>query len=146
MLKDSLSEALKNAMRSRDQLVLDTLRMVMSSIKNKEIEKKGDLGDDEVIALLNTLVKQRREAAEMYRKGGREDLADKEESEITVLKGFLPEELSRDEIVGIVDEAVAETGATSMADVGKVMKAVMPKTAGRAEGKLVSEIVREKLS
>ncbi len=145
-IKKKLQDDVKAAMKSRDQLTLDTLRMVLSAIKNKEIEKKADIDDSVISSLISTLVKQRREAAELYRKGDREELAQKEEKEIVLLQAYLPEEISKDEICRIVDDGLKEAGANSLADMGKAMKVVMAKVAGRADGKVVSEVVREKLS
>ena len=145
-IKKKLQEDVKVATKSRDQLTLDTLRMVLAAIKNREIEKKADIDDGAIIALISTLVKQRREAAELYRKGNREELAQKEEKEIVLLKTYLPEEISKDEIYKIVDDGLKEAGADSLADIGKAMKVVMAKIAGRADGKVVSAVVKEKLS
>lgn len=146
MLRDRISEDMKKALKSRDKLTLDTIRMVLSAIKNKEIEKKRNLDDSLVEALISTLVKQRREAAELYRKGDREELAQKEEKEIAILKAYLPKALSEAELIAIIDAAISETGASSPAEMGKVMKLVMSKTAGKAEGKIVGALVRKQLS
>lgn len=145
-IKERISEDMKAAMKQREQLKLDTLRMVASAVKYKEIEKKGDLDDEAMISLLSTQVKQRKEAAELYKKGGRNELAEKEEAEIEILKQYLPEEISGDELTGIIEGIIKEMGASSLADMGKVMKAVMSKVAGRADGSLVSNCVRSKLS
>ena len=145
-IKERISTEIKEAMKSRDQLRLDTLRMVVSAIKNREIEKKDSLDDKEVVSILGTLIKQRRESVELYGKGGRTDLAEKEEQEIAMLKDYMPEELSETELAEIIKTAIAESGATSMADMGKVMKAVVPKTTGKAEGKVVNEMVKKLLA
>lgn len=145
-LKDKITENMKTAVRGRDQFTVDTLRMALSAIKNKEIEKKSDIDDDTIISLIKTLVKQRKEAAELYRKGDRDDLAEKEEDEVNLLKEYLPEEMGEDELGRIVGDIISETGASSLADMGKVMKLVMAKTAGRAEGRLVNELVKKGLS
>ena len=145
-LKQQLTEDMKAAMKSRDQFTLDTIRMVISSVKNNEIDKKGDLSDEAVCALMGTLVKQRKEAALLYKKGGRDDLAEKEEQEIDILKAYLPEEMGEDELSKVVETVIAETGASSMADMGKVMKAVMARVAGRADGNLVSSLVKKHLA
>jgi len=144
-LKQRLTEDMKAAMKSRNQFKVDTLRMVISAVKNKEIDSKGDLSDETVGALLVTLVKQRKEAAHLYRKGGRDDLAEKEEQEIEILKSYLPEEMNEEELGQMVEAVISETGASSMADMGKVMKGVMSRVAGRADGSLVSALVKKSL-
>ena len=145
-LKSEITADITKAVKARDQFTVDALRMVISAVKNKEIEKKADIDDKAIISLLSTLVKQRREAAELYRKGNREELAAKEEKEIELLKKYLPEALSDDELVKIVAGAAEEVGASSLADMGKVMKAVMAKVAGRADGTVVSDLVKKQLS
>jgi len=145
-LKDNITNDMKDAVRGRNQLKVDTLRMVLSAIKNREIEKKGDIDEQSIVSLLSTLVKQRREAADLYRKGGRLDLAEKEESEIELLKAYLPEEMNEEDVRKIVDASIIATGASSMADMGNVMKEVMSKVAGRAEGRIVNELVKMQLS
>ena len=145
-LKSEITADITKAVKARDQFTVDALRMVISAVKNKEIEKKADIDDKAIISLLSTLVKQRREAAELYRKGNREELAAKEEKEIELLKKYLPEALSDDELVKIVAGAAEEVGASSLADMGKVMKAVMVKVAGRADGTVVSDLVKKQLS
>ena len=145
-LKSKITADITIAVKGRDQFTVDALRMVISAVKNKEIEKKADIDDKAIISLLSTLVKQRREAAELYRKGNREELAAKEEKEIELLKKYLPEALSDDELVKIVAGAAEEVGASSLADMGKVMKAVMVKVAGRADGTVVSDLVKKQLS
>ena len=145
-LRQQLTDDMKGALRSREQCKLDTLRMVLSAVKNQEIDKKADLSDEAVSAVIATLVKQRKEAAQLYRKGGREDLAEKEEEEILVLKAYLPEEMNEEELEGIVKAVISETGASSMAEMGKVMKAVMARVSGRADGNLVSSFVKKSLA
>ena len=145
-IKDRITGDMKDAMRGREQLKVDTLRMVLSAIKNKEIETKSDLNEAGVISIISTLVKQRKDAAELYRKGDRNDLADKEETEIDMLKDYLPEEMPEEEVVKLVNDVILETGAASMADMGKVMQCVMAKVAGRAEGKVVNELVKRQLA
>ncbi len=145
-LKSKITADITIAVKGRDQFTVDALRMVISAVKNKEIEKKADIDDKAIISILSTLVKQRREAAELYRKGNREELAAKEEKEIELLKKYLPEALSDDELVKIVAGAAEEVGASSLADMGKVMKAVMGKVAGRADGTVVSDLVKKQLS
>lgn len=145
-IQTELSTAMKEAMRNKQAERLGVIRMLRSAIKNAEIEAKKDLGDDEIISLLATQVKQRRDAAQTYRDGGREDLAAKEEAEIAILQEFLPAPLSAGELQDIIDAAVLELGATSMQDMGKVMKQVSAATRGRAEGRVVSEMVKQRLA
>lgn len=145
-LKEQLNETMKQAMRARDELRLSTVRMVRSVIQNREIEKKQELDDQGVRDVISTLVKQRRESIRLYEEGNRQDLADKEKAELEVLLGFLPAQLELDEIREIVAKAIAEAGVTSVRDMGRIMKIVTPLTAGRADGKVVSDIVKEQLS
>ena len=145
-LHDRLSEDLKHAMKARDQLRMDTIRMIKSALFNKEIELKKDLDEAEMSRVLTVLVKQRKEAAEQYQKAKRDELAEKELKEIVIVEGYLPKALSQEEIVQIVENAVQETGATTAKDMGNVMKAVMAKLAGQAvDGKLISDLVRARL-
>jgi uncharacterized protein YqeY len=144
-IQDQLTEAMKVAMKAKDSLRLNTVRMARTALKNAEIEARQDLDDAAAVKILSTLVKQRREAAEAYRET-RPELAEKEEQEVAVLQEFLPAQLSESELQEIIAKAIAETGAGSMRDMGAVMKLVTPQTTGRVDGKLVSEIVREKLT
>jgi hypothetical protein len=144
-IQDRLSEEMKAAMRARDSLRLGTIRMARTALKNAEIEARQALDDAAAIKVLSTLVKQRREAAEAYR-ATRPELADKEEQELLVLQEFLPAQLSETELEEMIAKAIAESGASSMRDMGAVMKRVTPQTTGRADGKLVSEIVRKQLA
>lgn len=134
-------------MKAGDQRKLGALRLLRSSIKNKEIEKgKGKtLSDQELIELIAYSIKQRRESIEMFKQGNRQDLVDKEQQEIEVLKVFLPEQLSREDLVQKAKAAIRESGAAGPKDMGKVMKALVPQVAGRAEGSVVSQIVKELL-
>ncbi|HYY98939.1 MAG TPA: GatB/YqeY domain-containing protein, partial [Pyrinomonadaceae bacterium] len=125
---------------------LSTLRMVKAAVQNREIEKGGELSDEELTKLLQSLVKQRRDSVEQYEKAGRAELAEKERAEIAVIEEYLPRAASREEIERAVEEAVAETGASSMKEMGAVMKAALARLAGRnADGRAVSEIVKSKL-
>lgn len=144
-LKDQLNEAMKQAMKARDDLRLSAVRMVRSTIKNREIELKKELDDQGIIEVISTLVKQRRESIRLYREGNRPDLADKEDAELSVLLAFLPAQLEIAELTELVIRIINETGASSARDMGRVMKALTPLTAGRADGKTVSEIVRQQL-
>jgi hypothetical protein len=133
-------------MRSGDVLRRDVLRMATSAAYNLEKKERRPLSEDELVAVLAREVKTRRESVEAFRSGGREDLAAKEEAEIAILRSFLPEQLSDDELRVLVDEAVATTGATSARDLGRVMGALAPRTRGRADGKRVSELVARTLA
>ena len=143
-IQAQLLEAMKVAMKAKDSLRLSTIRMARTALKNAEIEARQELDADAAIKILSTLVKQRREAAEAYRET-RPELAEKEELELAVLQEFMPAQLSEAELVKLVGKAVAESGASSMKDMGAVMKLVTPQTTGRADGKLVSELVRKQL-
>lgn len=144
-IQDRLSEEMKAAMKSRDSLRLGTIRMACTALKNAEIEARRQLDDTATIKVLSTLVKQRREAAEAYRTT-RPELADKEEQELAVLQEFLPAQLSEGELEELVARAITASGAGSVRDMGAVMKLVTPQTTGRADGRLVSEIVRKQLA
>jgi uncharacterized protein len=145
-LKDQLNESMKTAMKARDDLRLSAVRMVRSMVKNREIDQKKELNDQEIIEVISTLVKQRRESIRMYREGNRPDLVEKEEAELEVLIGFLPAQLSTAEIETLVDRIISETGAQGAGDMGRVMKALTPLTAGKADGKTVSDTVKKKLA
>lgn len=148
-LKDKITEDMKTAMRHKDKERLSTLRMVKSEImkREKDQEKGTELTDEEVIKTLNTLVKQRRDSAEQYEKGGRMELAEKENAEIAVLEEYLPKAASDEEIEKAVTETIAETGASSMRDMGTVMKASLAKLSDKTvDGKAVSQVVKSKLS
>jgi uncharacterized protein YqeY len=146
MLREKLVEDMKTAMKARDEVRLSAIRMVRASVKNREIELGKELDDREVTEVIATLAKQRRESIKLFQEAGRSDLVEKEERELAVLLGFLPRQLDRIEVSEIVAKAVAESGAQGPGDIGKVMKIVMPLVSGRADGKLVNEIVREMLS
>ncbi|MDX9709545.1 MAG: GatB/YqeY domain-containing protein [Trichloromonas sp.] len=145
-LQEQLNTAMKEAMRAKDSLRLNAIRLVKTAIKNKEIEARQEFDDQAVIGVLSTLVKQRRESAQVYRDSNRADLAEKEEQELAVIQEFLPSQLDEGEIKAIIEAAVAETGAASARDMGKVMKIVSAKTVGRADGRMVSELVKARLA
>lgn len=145
-LSERLRQDMQKAAKERDSLALSALRMALAEIKNKEIEARGPLSDDALLKLLASMVKRRRESIEMYNQGNRPELAEKEGAEIRVLEAYLPKGLSEVEVDAIVRETVASEGAKGAADMGRVMKALMPKVAGRADGKLVNEIVRRVLA
>jgi uncharacterized protein YqeY len=144
-LRESLSEEMKAAMRAKDSLRLSSIRMIRSAVKNKDIELKREIAEQEIVEVIATLVKQRRESIRLFSEAGRQDLVEKEEQELDILLGFLPQQLSRETVAELVDRVIGECGAQSGKDMGRVMKALMPHVAGRADGKMVSDIVREKL-
>lgn len=146
-LNNKIIEDIKTAMKAKDAERLSVLRMVKANLMNKKIEKGSDLTDEEVQKALNTLVKQRRDSAEQYENAGREDLAEKEKAEIVFIEEYLPQAATNEEIETAVTEAVAETGASSMKEMGAVMKAAQAKLQGKTvDGKLVSETVKAKLA
>jgi uncharacterized protein YqeY len=144
-LKQELSQSLTQAMKARDEVRKIPLRLVMAAVKESEINKKEELTDAEVLRLVQKEAKARKEAISDAEKAGRQDLIDQAEAELAVLQEFLPEMLSEEEVAAIVEAVISETGAASMADMGKVMQAVMPKIQGRADGGVVSQMVRQKL-
>lgn len=144
-IRDALESAIKDAMRARDKERLGILRMASSALKQIEIDERTELGDDRVLAVLDKLVKQRKESIQQYREGGRDDLADQEEAEVAILQEFLPQPLSDDEIATLIDEAIVETAAASMQDMGKVMGVLKPRMQGRADMSAVSAKVKERL-
>ena len=145
-LKERITEDMKAAMRAADKERLSTIRMVQAAIKQREVDERIMLDDGQVIAVLEKMVKQRRESVVQFEQGGRADLADKERAEIALLQGYLPTQLSDAEIDGIIREAIAATGATSVKDMGKVMGAVKAKAAGRADMGAVSARIKAALS
>ena len=144
-LKDRLEGGLKEAMKSGDRVAVSAIRLSLAEIKNAAIDKRRALEDNEIVNILRSGVKKRHESIEMFTKGGRQDLVDKESAEIKVLEGFLPAGLSAAELEALVAAAIAETGAASMKDIGKVMKAVLPRVAGRADGSEINKLIRAKL-
>lgn len=145
-LKERLDQDLKAAMREKAQLKLDTIRMLKSAIKYREIELMKPLDDAGVLSVIASEIKRRRDSVEQYRAGNRADLADKEDAEIALLQAYLPAQLSADELRAKVEEAVAKVGAQGPKDMGAVMKALLPEVQGRAEGKAVSDMVKARLS
>jgi uncharacterized protein YqeY len=145
-IKDELTQSLKEAMRSKNEVQKRTVRLALAAIKNAEIDQKTELDDPAILAILQKEVKMRRETIEGAEQAGRDDLIAEAEAEIAVLEGFLPKGLSPEELEAIVAETVTEVGATSMREMGQVMQAVMPKVRGRADGKEVNQIVRKLLS
>lgn len=142
-LKNEIQDAMKAAMKGGDKLALSTLRLLLSAIHNEEIKSRKELSPEEVLKTVSTLCKQRQESIESFRKGGREDLAAKEEAELKVLRRFLPQALSEEEVRALIRGSIEEVGAKGVQDLGKVMKQVMPKVTGRADGKRVSELAKE---
>jgi uncharacterized protein YqeY len=147
MLADRIASDMKETLRTKDAARLSTLRLLKSALEYHKIEKKLQaLTDADVVAVIKKQIKQRQDSIEGFEKGGRADLVDKEKAELAVLKSYLPEELSQTQIEEIVKATIAEVGATTKADMGKVMKAVQTKAAGRADNKLVSQIVSAHLA
>lgn len=145
-LQMQLNDAMKEAMRAKDSLRLNAIRLIKTAVKNREIDERRELGEQEVIAVLSSLVKQRKESAQVYRENDRVEQAEKEELELAVIQSFLPAQLDEAGIRQLIEAAVAETGAASPKDMGKVMKIVSAQTLGRADGKLVSELVKARLA
>lgn len=145
-LQDRIESAMRDAMRARDERRTQTLRMAMSAAHNREIELGKALSDEDYVDILGKQVKQRRESIEAFRSGGREAMADNEAAEAAILAEFLPEPMTEAELEAIVRAAIDETGASSPADLGKVMGRVVPQTKGRADGKAVSDLVRRLLA
>ena len=141
-----IDDEIKDAMKARDGERRDALRLILDALKKSEKELQRPLSADEELQVMQRERKKRLEAAEAYRAGGRDEQAEAEERELEILEEFMPEPLSEDEIEEIVDDVIAEVGATSMAQLGRVMADVMPQIAGRADGSQVSQIVREKLA
>ncbi len=149
MLKDKIQEDLKAAMLSKSEAKLSAIRMLKSALQYHEIQKGGagyTATDEDVIDVIGREIKKRKESIELYEKGGRQELADKEKAEVDVLQAYLPEQMSEDEVRTLVEEAIKQTGASSMQDMGKVMGALMPKVKGKADAGLVSQLVKQKLS
>jgi uncharacterized protein len=145
-LRDRLTEDLKQAMKARDQLRMDVIRMIKAAVMNKEVEQKKDLDDAEMSRVMTMLIKQRRESVEHFEKAQRTELAAKERQEITIIEGYLPAALSSQELEVIIDSALTQTGARSLKEMGAVMKAVTARLTGQAvDGKQLSDLVRAKL-
>ena len=145
-LHDRLTEDLKLAMKARDQLRMDVIRMIKAAVMNKEMEIKKDLDDAEMSRVMTTMIKQRRESIEQFEKGQRVELADKERKEIAILESYLPQALSPEQLSAIVDSVIRDTDARSLKEMGIVMKAVMVRVAGQpVDGKQISDLVRSKL-
>jgi hypothetical protein len=144
-LREQIDGDIKDAMKAGAKDKVSALRMLVAALKNKQIEKRAPLTDSEVQDTVRSLIKQRRDSIEQFAKGGRQDLVDKETAEVAVLEVYLPRQLAKDEVEKIVREVIAQTGAQGAKDMGKVMKAIQPVLAGRADNKLVSELVKHAL-
>ena len=145
-LEERLVEEMKQAMKSDDKLRLSTIRMIRSALKNKEIELRKKLADEEIVKVIQVMARKGEESVEQFQIGGRMDLVEKEKREIEILKSFLPQPLRQEEILKIIDQSIQETQASSLKDIGKVMKTVIPKIGGKADGKLINQLVKERLS
>jgi uncharacterized protein YqeY len=145
-LEERLVEEMKQAMKSNDKARLSTIRMIRSAVKNKEIDQRKPLDDDSIFRVIQGMVKKSEESIEQFKAGGRMDLVEKETKEIEIMKSFLPQPLSREEVLKVIDQTIEETKASSLKDLGKVMKTVMPKLGGKVDGTLVNQLVKERLS
>ena len=145
-LEEKLLEEMKQAMKTNDKIRLSTIRMIRSSSKNKEIELRRKLEDEDVFKVIQGMVRKGEESIEQFQAGGRNDLVEKEKMEIEILKSFLPQPIPQEEIIKIIDETIQETQASSLKDLGKVMKAVIPRLGGKADGKVINQLVKERLS
>ena len=144
-LREKIDADTKVALKSGAKDKVSTLRMLNAALKNKQIDKRRPLTEEEVIETVRSLIKQRKDSIEQFAKGGRQDLVDKETAEVVVLETYLPQQLAREELEAMVHDAISQTGAQGAKDMGKVMKALIPMVGGRADGKLVSELVKNAL-
>jgi uncharacterized protein YqeY len=145
-LKETLQQDLKEALKSKDKIKLETVRSVINAVKNYEINNKAELDDEGIQKIINTLVKQHKDSIAQFKQGNREDLASKEEEELKILLNYLPKQLTEEEIKSIISDIIAEIGNVTKKDFGKIMKLVMPKLQNRADGKLVSKLVQTMLN
>jgi len=145
-LEERLVEEMKQAMKSNDKAKLSTIRMIRSAVKNKEIDLRKPLDDDAISRVIQGMVKKSEESIEQFKAGKRMDLVEKETKEIEIMKSYLPQPLSREEVLRVIDQTIEETQASSLRDLGKVMKTVMPKLGGKVDGALVNQLVKERLS
>ena len=141
-LKAQIQDSVKAAQKAGDVLTLSTLRLLLAAVQNEEIRTRKALSTEEIQKTISTLSKQRNEAIDLYRKGGREELAQKEEAELKILQRFLPQQLSEDEVRELIKASISESGAAGIQDLGKVMKLVMPKVSGRSDGKRVNDLAK----
>lgn len=144
-IKEQVAEDMKAAMKSGEKIKLGAVRMLHAAIRKKEIDDRVELDDAGVTKLVSSLVKQRHESIEQFKAGNRQDLVDKESAELQCLQAYLPQQLSQDELKVLIDSTIQECNAKTQKDIGLVMKTLMPKTTGRADGKLVNQLVRERL-
>jgi uncharacterized protein len=144
-LRETIDNDIKSALKSGAKDRLSALRMLSAALKNKQIDKRRPLTEEEIVETVRSLIKQRKDSIELFAKGGRQDLVDKETDEVGVLEAYLPQQMSREELQAMVRDAVAQTGAQGAKDMGKVMKVLIPIVGGRADGKLVSELVKQTL-
>ena len=145
-LEERLVEEMKQAMKSNDKAKLSTIRMIRSAVKNKEIDLRKPLDDDAISRVIQGMVKKSEESIEQFKAGKRMDLVEKETKEIEIMKSYLPQPLSREEVLRVIDQTIEETQASSLRDLGKVMKTLMPKLGGKVDGALVNQLVKERLS
>ena len=145
-IKGKITEDMKNAMRSQDKERLVTIRLILAACKQREVDERITLTDEHVLAILDKMLKQRRESIAQYEAANRKDLADKEADEIKIIQSYLPSQLSSEEIVALIDAAIKESGATSVRDMGKVMGIIKPQAQGRADMAVVSNQIKERLS
>lgn len=144
-IKERISEDMKAAMKSGDKAKLSAVRMLHAAVRKKEIDDRIDLDDAGAVKIITTLVKQRQDSIEQFTAGNRQDLVDKETAELKLLQAYLPAQMSQDELVKIIDSAIQESDAKTQKDMGKLMKVLMPQVSGKADGKLVNQLVRERL-
>jgi uncharacterized protein YqeY len=145
-LKEKLDQDFKKALKGKDTVRVSVIRLLKTAIKNREVEKRDELSEEEILQAVNSQAKTRKESIGEFQKAGRDDLVKKEEQELSILTEYLPEQLTPKELEKIVDNAIGEAGAEGPKDMGNVMKALMPKVTGRADGKIVSQMVKDKLS
>jgi len=145
-LKEQITEAMKNAMRAKEKELLGTIRLILAEVKRIEVDERIDINDARLLAVLDKMVKQRRDSISQFEDAGRQELADKEKAEIVVIQNFLPEALSKEELTAMIEDAITSTGAESMKDMGKVMGIIKPKIQGRADAGVVSGMIKAKLS
>lgn len=144
-LKERIDADYKAAMKERNELQVSVLRLLRSAIHNAEIDKRRALSDDEILGVIQSEVRKRQESIDAFQQGGRQDLVERERAELAILQSYLPQALTRDELLALIQETVQQVGALSVRDMGKVMGALMPKVRGRADGREVSELVRQTL-
>ncbi|HTZ40846.1 MAG TPA: GatB/YqeY domain-containing protein [Syntrophales bacterium] len=145
-LKDKINSEMVAAAKAKDALKLGAIRMIKTTLHNREIDAKRELNEAEILQALSAIVKQRKDSIEQFKAGKRQDLVEKEEYELAVVQAFMPQQMSAEEVEAEVVKAISEAGATSVKDMGKVMKVLMPRVAGKADGKLVSDTVKAKLA